>query len=206
MTETVALGERVPEGRRPDQACSSTRMELSRRVRRLLDAVRNASGEPEEVRAQVEELARAVGGFVELSVPTDLRVESLTLAELAHRLAAELAPQLAARGASVEVEVAAPDTSTAGDRRKLEVCLAQLGRRALEALPASGGRLSLRAGADPGQRYLEIVDASDDASFGPLRGADERALWMEIAEAHEGTLELVDEEGSAFRARLTLPC
>jgi signal transduction histidine kinase len=142
-------------------------------------------------------------------------MEDLTVAALVQGLRDQLGPRLEARGVCLECRVDAPDAGLRGSPQALAGALGNLVDNACEAGARRVRLTALRVGAD-----RLAMDVADDGPGVPP-GLRERlfrpffttrsggsglglAVARAVAEAHGGTVGLVDDSGGA-RFRVELP-
>lgn len=196
MVETVALVERsddVDSGARV-----TTRTALQRHVRRLVDAI----AEGDDAKERVETLARALGSYAEIALPTELDLRRVRWGPWLHETLGALREQLDAMLGGVRVELAHPEALVEVDSGKLRAVLRTLIWRSLDAEANASPTLDLRAGARGSHVWLELE--LDDAPAAPSED-EVLALIRDVVAAHEGRIEVDAEPGSAFRVRIELP-
>lgn len=122
------------------------------------------------------------------------------------------------KGGSIRAE-ACCDVEIYADEAQIEQMLINLTKNAMEANEATGGSTLLRCVREPRRVTLEVIDeglglASSDNLFIPFYSTKPGGsgigltLSQQIAENHDGSLELVnreDRQGCVARVRLPLP-
>lgn len=196
MVETVALVERSDE--LEPGARVTTRAALQRQVRRLVDAI--AAGD--EAKERVESLARALGSFAEIALPTDLELRRVRWGAFLNETLGALREPLDAMVGGVRVELSHPEVEVELDVGKLRAILRALIQRSLDAEATTSPALELRAGARGSHVWLELE--LDDAPSVPSE-EEISTLIGDVVAAHEGRIEIDAEPGSAFRVRIELP-
>jgi signal transduction histidine kinase len=178
------------------------------------------AGRPEaahvaRIRAELATLSRVVDEFLDYARARSLVTEPCELAPLLEEVALLVLPAAEERGVAVEVR---GHGRCVPDREKLRRALLNLARNAVEASP-HGGRVELAGRLSPaGHAIFEVLDRGPGLSaearsrlFRPFFTTKERgtglglALAKKVADAHRGTLELVERDGGGTVARLTLP-
>lgn len=159
-------------------------------------------------------LERVVEEFLDYARARPLRKEPVDLAylvaeaaDLVRPLAEERGVALAARGGG----------DARADREKLRRAVLNLARNAVEASPA-GGAVEIAAEVRDGEAAIEVSDRgpglAPDARerlFRPFFTTKERgtglglALAKKVADAHGGTLAILDRAGGGTVARITVP-
>lgn len=187
---------------------------LGDRERRLVDNVRRATAEVQELLRQASRLVKAEEGRLHLLA------EELPVGDLLVELDRRLAVALAGRGAAVTLGSTAPAARLVADREVLCEVIETLLAALLPAGTADGSRLRVTVepgrGAD-GQPAATVTvgggaparppAAADLEPFGgePAAGATglELALARALVAAQGGELRLASSDGGGFR--LTLP-
>lgn len=174
----------------------------------------------QELVDQLDHLLHAVTRITEFGFPLDLNLASTDVRALLYEVVLRFHGEFVDRAISFEVEVAPEVSHAVVDRLKLREALSELVRNGLAALPAQGGRLSLRAAADVGQGELLIEVADNgrgteqsalDKAFEPVkREQDDRfnvglTLTKAIVEQHGGRVEIKSEIGRGTHAKIRLP-
>jgi heavy metal sensor kinase len=191
----------------------------SRSAAQYASTLRGLEGEVEHMSRTVDQLlflARADAGAL---IPAEV---SLDVADYLHEVAARWRPAVEARGLRIEVE--APESGTASaDPDLLRRVLDNLIDNATRHAPA-GGAVQLSGARSGSETWL--IEVADDGPgipppvraklfqrFAHPNGSRSRqgggaglglALSRAIAEAHGGSLELIDRPGSGAVFRLTL--
>ncbi len=164
----------------------------------------------------VEATLNRLGGLV---YPVDLQLAPVEPAALLHDVLERFADEVVRRSVSTGVEVD-PDTGPLlVDRARLREALGELVRNGLDALPARGGRLRLRAVPAPDGDAVAVEVEDDggglaesdvawlyDGSSPPVsrRGSGLR-LATSVVEQHGGRLQLHTVPGGGTTAVLLLP-
>jgi signal transduction histidine kinase len=177
------------------------------------------AGRPEaahvdRLRTELSALEKVVSEFLEYArVRTPVR-EDVDLAGVADEVADLCGPLASARLVSITAE----GSGTAlGDREQLRRALLNLTRNAVEAAPAAS-EVVLSSRGDGRGAVLEVLDRGPGLTpearanlFRPFFTTREKgtglglALAKKVAEAHGGTLALLDREGGGTVARVELP-
>jgi len=202
-----------------------SRLTLHRLVASLqvaLTAMRS-EGAPAEPLAQAEQAAGAIGRVAAIGYPLDLRLEPCDPRLVAQEALARFGPEIAARGASCELDLDPDVDRVLADRLKLREAVQEAVRNALAALPERGGRIGVRVRRDEegGMVRIEVVDSGRGMDGDLIEramvadpftgGEDDRAphvglaMVRAVAERHGGALELLSEPGRGTVARLSLP-
>jgi len=213
---------------------------LAHEVRNPLAALRGAAellqggiGDNEYLRLILREagrIERLAVHMTDLARPLPLQPRPLAPAPLLHELAAQTRALAGARGAAIRVEErfdpALPEL--VADRDRLFEALTNLAKNAVEAAPATGGRVVLEAAMAPerrrdaGGRAQPVVRLSvrdNGPGLGAARGRlftpfhttkpNGTGLGLLIArravEAHGGLLQLLDAREGGAEARVLLP-
>jgi signal transduction histidine kinase len=168
----------------------------------------------ERIRGELDALKQLVEDFLDYARARPLVVEELgaallaaEVAELALPLARELGVELAWEGAG----------RLHGDRHALRRAALNLVRNAVEASPR-GGRVELSARVEGDRAQVEVRDRGPGLSaearerlFEPFHSTKEGgtglglALALKVAQAHGGTLEILERDGGGTLARLAVP-
>lgn len=198
---SAELLARDPEGR------------LGERERRLVENIRIANAEVQDLLRRVGRLVRAGEGRLRLAV------EEVDARELLADVERRLDASLGIRAAAVEIAAPAPAVRFAADREVLAEVVESLVAVLFSGAGASGGRTTVRSAVEPAApeaatAALVVVGRGavprlGEADFEPLAdsGAEHGlalALARALVEAQHGTLAVEPAaEGTTFR--LTLP-
>jgi len=168
----------------------------------------------ERIQAEVATLSHVVEEFLDFARARPPSREPVDLAALLGEVAELVRPLAAERG--VEVQAAGGGTAS-GDGEKLRRAALNLARNAVEATP-DNGLVQLAAKVEDGAAVLEALDRGPGVApeareklFRPFFTTKARgtglglALAKKVADAHGGTVELLDREGGGTVARLTVP-
>ncbi|HET9553779.1 MAG TPA: HAMP domain-containing sensor histidine kinase, partial [Anaeromyxobacteraceae bacterium] len=172
-----------------------------------------AAAHVERVQHEVTALTRVVEEFLDYARARPLVRQPVDLAALLAEVGDLVRPLAAERGASVRQ---AGDAVAQGDREKLRRAALNLARNAVEA--SQGGEVVLAARRDGAAAVVEVLDRGPGLTvearaklFRPFFTTKERgtglglALAKKVADAHGGTLALLEREGGGTVARLTVP-
>jgi signal transduction histidine kinase len=165
----------------------------------------------ERLRAELSALEKVVSEFLEYARVREEVRDDVDLAGVAAEVADVCAPLAARRS----VTLTASGTGTLrGDREQLRRALVNLTRNAIEAAP-SASEVVVAAIGGPREAVLEVRDRGHGLSpearknlFRPFFTTREKgtglglALAKKVAEAHGGTLVLLDREGGGTIARV----
>jgi signal transduction histidine kinase len=168
----------------------------------------------ERLRAELSALEKVVREFLEYARVRPAVREEVELGAVAEEVADVCGPLAAERGVAL---VAAGEGAARGDREQLRRALVNLARNAIEAAPA-GSEVTVSARGSGKGAMLEVQDRGPGLSrearenlFRPFFTTREKgtglglALAKKVAEAHGGTLRLLDREGGGTVARVELP-
>jgi len=220
----AAMGELAStvahEVRNPLNAVGMTAQRLKRE---FLGAVRADGAERAELEellsvmtAETQRIDRIVQQFLEYARPPRLAPESVDLDALVRDAGERARPLAGARGVRLEVEAAEAGRAVV-DPAQLRQVLDNLVRNALEAT-AEGGRVSLAARRDGGERVLEVRDTGRGIEPDHLprifdlyftTKADGTgvglAVTQQIVTAHGGTIEVDSRPGGGTTMAVRLP-
>jgi signal transduction histidine kinase len=155
---------------------------------------------------------------VRLTSPVVPRADRIEVAELCHDVADEIATEAALRGQRVSVEVPA-GLELQAERRLVRSAIANLARNAVK-FSRTGGDITLRARASAGRVFIEVEDSCGGVNaetrarmFKPFvqLGKDRSgfglglAICKQVAEAHEGTVEVHNLAGKGCVLVLDVP-
>jgi len=168
----------------------------------------------ERLRTELAALEKVVGEFLEYARTRPPVRQDVDLAAVAAEVADLCAPLAANRLVSLSAE---GDGAVRGDREQLRRALVNLTRNAVEAAPAASEVVVAAFGEGKGAT-LEVRDRGPGLSkearshlFQPFFTTKEKgtglglALAKKVADAHGGTLTLVEREGGGTVARLSIP-
>jgi signal transduction histidine kinase len=177
------------------------------------------AGRPEaahvdRLRSELSALEKVVREFLEYARVRPAVREEVDLAAMADEVADLCAPLAAGRSVTI---AAAGEGSVRGDKEQLRRALLNLTRNAVEAAPA-GSEVEVQARGDGKGAVLEVRDRGPGLSpearanlFRPFFTTREKgtglglALAKKVAEAHGGTVALLDREGGGTAARVEVP-
>ena len=220
----AAMGELAStvahEVRNPLNAVGMTAQRLKRE---FLGAVRADGAERAELEellsvmtAETQRIDRIVQQFLEYARPPRLAPESVDLDALVRDAGERARPLAGARGVRLEVEAAEAGRAVV-DPAQLRQVLDNLVRNAVEATP-EGGRVSLAARRDGGERVLEVRDTGRGIEPDHLprifdlyftTKADGTgvglAVTQQIVTAHGGTIEVDSRPGGGTTMAVRLP-
>lgn len=226
--EFNALAERSSRRRAPAVGATGTPLEdASLVLRRMVaglraDAAALATGGPRAATAllaRVDAVEATLDQLGSLVYPVDLQLAPVEPAALLHDVLDRFADEVVRRSVSTGVDVDPDAGPLLADRARLREAVGELVRNGLDALPARGGRLRLRAVPVPGADAVAVeieddgggLDESDvawlhDGSTPPVsrRGSGLR-LATSVVEQHGGRLQLRTVPGGGTTAVLLLP-
>jgi signal transduction histidine kinase len=166
------------------------------------------------IRSELAALSKVVEEFLDYARSRPPLREPVDLAALLAEAADLAEPLAAARKVSLTVE---GEGAARGDREQLRRAVLNLLRNAVEAAPAAS-EVEVRARADAREAVVEVSDrgaglgpAARAGLFRPFFTTKERgtglglALAKKVADAHGGTLALLDRDGGGTVARLVVP-
>lgn len=177
------------------------------------------SGRPEaahvdRLRSELAALEKVVGEFLDFARARPRVREEVDLAAMAGEVADLCGPLAVKRTVSITAD---GKGSVRADREQVRRALLNLTRNAVEAAPATS-EVRLSARGDGRGATLEVLDRGPGLTpearanlFRPFFTTRERgtglglALAKKVADAHGGTLTLLDREGGGTIARLQLP-
>ncbi len=177
------------------------------------------AGRPEaahvaRLRSELASLEKVVGEFLDFARVRPQVREDVDLAAIAGEVADLCGPLAAGRTVSITTE---GKGSVRADREQLRRALLNLTRNAVEAAPPAS-EVVLSARVDGRVATLEVLDRGPGLSaearahlFRPFFTTRERgtglglALAKKVADAHGGTLRLIDRDGGGTAAKLELP-
>jgi signal transduction histidine kinase len=167
----------------------------------------------ERVQQEVAALTRVVEEFLDYARARPLLRQPVDLAALLAEVGDLVRPLAAERGAVVRL---AGEGVAQGDREKLRRAALNLARNAVEA--SAGGEVLLAARRDGAAAVVEVLDRGPGLTvearaklFRPFFTTKERgtglglALAKKVADAHGGTIALLEREGGGTVARLVVP-
>jgi signal transduction histidine kinase len=177
------------------------------------------AGRPEaahvaRIRSELTTLSRVVDEFLDYARARPLQTEPCSLEGLVAEVGVLVQSIATEHGVNV---TAAGRGEFAVDREKVRRALLNLARNAVEACP-EGGTVEIAARTGGDGATFEVLDRGPGLTaeareklFRPFFTTKERgtglglALAKKVAEAHQGTLELLPRDGGGTIARLTLP-
>ena len=215
-----------PSAATPDSSAQDAQLVLGR----LVDGVREQAQQLSEAvdGPQASAAASLAGSIDALSValarmgafayPVELRIAPVQPAALLHEVLDRFGDEVVRRAVSTEIVVDPSLDALQVDRARLRETLGELVRNALDAMPARGGALVLRAvGQAGGSVALEVKDdgaglSETDVAWlydGSARPQDTRGVGLRLAtsviEQHGGRLQLEVLPAGGTVARVLLP-
>ena len=178
-----------------------------------------APGAATALLARVDAVEATLDQLGSLAYPVDLQLAPVEPAALLHDVLERFADEVVRRSISTVVEVDPDAGPLLVDRARLREAVGELVRNALDALPARGGRLRLRAVPAPDEDAVAVEVEDDgsglaesdvawlyDGSTPPVsrRGSGLR-LATSVVEQHGGRLQLRTVSGGGTTAVLLLP-
>jgi signal transduction histidine kinase len=169
--------------------------------------------------ARVDAVEATLDQLGSLAYPVDLQLAPVEPAALLHDVLERVGDEMVGRSVSTGVEVDPDAGPLLIDRARLREAVGELVRNALDALPARGGRLRLRAVPAPDEDAVAVEVEDDggglaesdvawlyDGSTPPAsrRGSGLR-LATSVVEQHGGRLQLRTVPGGGTTAVLLLP-
>jgi two-component system, OmpR family, sensor kinase len=169
--------------------------------------------------ARVDAVEATLDQLGSLAYPVDLQLAPVEPAALLHDVLERFGDEVVRRSVSTGVEVDPDAGPLLIDRARLREAVGELVRNALDALPARGGRLRLRAVPAPDEDAVAVEVEDDggglaesdvawlyDGSTPPVsrRGSGLR-LATSVVEQHGGRLQLRTVPGGGTTAVLLLP-
>ncbi|MEX5718257.1 ATP-binding protein [Geodermatophilus maliterrae] len=170
--------------------------------------------------ARIDAVDATLDRLGSLAYPVDLRPVPVEPAALLHEVLDRVADEVVRRSVSTDVDVDPDAGPLLLDRARTREALGELVRNGLDALPARGGRLRLRAVADPDEADTVALEVEDDGTGlseedvtwlydGSPRPSASRGtglrLVASVVEQHGGRLQLRTVPGGGTTARLLLP-
>ena len=228
--EYNALVERSTRRRAPAAAPAGTPLEdASLVLRRMVAGLREDTaalttgtavpGAATALLARVDAVEATLDQLGSLAYPVDLQLAPVEPAALLHDVLERFGDEVVRRSVSTGVEVDPDAGPLLVDPARLREAVGELVRNALDALPARGGRLRLRAVPAPGEDAVAVEVEDDggglaesdvawlyDGSTPPVsgRGSGLR-LATSVVEQHGGRLQLRTVPGGGTTAVLLLP-
>lgn len=169
--------------------------------------------------ARVDAVEATLDQLGSLAYPVDLQLAPVEPAALLHDVLERFGDEVVRRSVSTGVEIDPDAGPLLVDRARLREAVGELVRNALDALPARGGRLRLRAVPAPDEDAVAVEVEDDgsglaesdvawlyDGSTPPVsrRGSGLR-LATSVVEQHGGRLQLRTVPGGGTTAVLLLP-
>lgn len=169
--------------------------------------------------ARVDAVEATLDQLGSLAYPVDLQLAPVEPAALLHDVLERFGDEVVRRSVSTGVEIDPDAGPLLIDRARLREAVGELVRNALDALPARGGRLRLRAVPAPDEDAVAVEVEDDgsglaesdvawlyDGSTPPVsrRGSGLR-LATSVVEQHGGRLQLRTVPGGGTTAVLLLP-
>jgi signal transduction histidine kinase len=219
--EYNALAERATRRRAPAAAgapVEDASLVLRRMVAGLREEAAHGAAAP-ALLARVDALEATLDRLGSLAAPVDLQLAPVEPAALLHDVLDRFADEVVRRSVSTGVEVDPDAGPLLADRARLREAVGELVRNALDALPARGGSLRLRALPAPAEDAVAVEVEDDggglaetdlawlyDGSTPPSsrRGTGLR-LATSVVEQHGGRLQLHTVPGGGTTAVLLLP-
>ena len=172
--------------------------------------------EREDTLRQIDDLLRAISRVTDFGFPLDLNRARVDVRALLYEVLVRFHDELARRGVSFDLSVSPEVGEASLDRLKMREALAELIRNGLEALPARGGRIGLRARIEGSTLVLEVADdgggADGSAIDRALSGRGENGkpavglrLTRAIIEQHGGAMDVQSREGEGTYVQISLP-
>ncbi|MFT3913209.1 MAG: HAMP domain-containing sensor histidine kinase [Anaeromyxobacteraceae bacterium] len=166
------------------------------------------------IRSELAALSKVVEEFLDYARTRPPVREQVELAALLQEVTEVVAPLADVRGVNVAVSGGG---AVQADREQLRRAIVNLVRNAVEASPATA-TVELAVARSDAEVTVEVRDrgpglpaGARESVFRPFFTTKERgtglglALAKKVADAHAGTLALVDRDGGGTVARLTLP-
>jgi signal transduction histidine kinase len=219
--EYNALAERATRRRAPAAAgapVEDASLVLRRMVAGLREEAAHGAAAP-ALLARVDALEATLDRLGSLAAPVDLQLAPVGPAALLHDVLDRFADEVVRRSVSTGVEVDPDAGPLLADRARLREAVGELVRNALDALPARGGSLRLRALPARAEDAVAVEVEDDggglaetdlawlyDGSTPPSsrRGTGLR-LATSVVEQHGGRLQLHTVPGGGTTAVLLLP-
>ncbi len=168
--------------------------------------------------SRIETTRIAVARIGALAHPVELDLTAVDPLVLLHEVMDRAGDEVIRRRASTRIDVDDPLNAPLLDRARIRETLSELVRNALQALPARGGTLQLRARSDAdGGIVFEVEDdgsgvTEEDLAWlydGSDRPSDTRGVGLRLAtsivEQHGGRLVIETRPGAGTIARVLLP-
>ncbi len=169
------------------------------------------------VHDEIQRLSTLVNEFLDFARPQPLARRRVSLGAVAERAAQLVAPNAAAAGAKVKLDLPSTELELELDAAKIEQVLLNVLQNAVEAVSATGGgNVTLRVRRQPRAAVLEIEDEGPglvtpdapifDAFFStkPHGTGLGLAIAHRIVTDHEGTIDVNSRPGRTV-FRITLP-
>jgi PAS domain S-box-containing protein len=166
---------------------------------------------------EVDRLDKILSSFLEYAVPRPLTLRVCHLSALLEEVAVLLESRARSRGVDVRRQIS-QGLYCKGDEDRLKQVFLNIGINAIEALPASGGRIVLRGTVSDHQTLVEIEDNGSGIPpdvlhrvFDPFFTTKDKGTGMglavarKIVQSHEGRIALESEVGAGTRCRVWLP-
>ncbi|HYG67280.1 MAG TPA: HAMP domain-containing sensor histidine kinase, partial [Anaeromyxobacteraceae bacterium] len=165
------------------------------------------------IRTELGTLSRVVEEFLDYARAKPLELDEVPLAAVLEEVADLVRPLAAERAIRLPIDASG---TVKADREKLRRAVLNLARNAVEASP-SGEEVQLVAFAEGRGAVLEVRDRGPGLGkarehlFRPFYTTKEQgtglglALVKKVAEAHGGSIALLDREAGGTVARLTVP-
>jgi signal transduction histidine kinase len=195
-------------------------------IQGALEVLRDDSAEPETVRIYEEmlgELKRVniiIYRLLESGRPAPLRLAQADLAKLLDETSELLRPSLKRRKVELVTEAAARLPEVWIDAGRIRQTLVNLIQNAAEAMPESGGRVTVRASGFPAEKAIVIAVEDDGPGIAPGHLARifepffttkftgtglGLAISKSLIEQHGGRIEVTSEPGRGTSFLLILP-
>jgi two-component system sensor histidine kinase HydH len=169
------------------------------------------------IRGELQRLDGIVQQYLNLAGPSPANLQPVDVSEVVRHVCDLLRPEAAARGVSIESEVASPLPPTQADVVQLTQALVNLVINALQAVDRDG-RITVKAGAEAASILFAVTDSGEgvpaekrSAIFEPFFTTKPEGsgmgLWIvqQIATAHGGTVSVGDAPGHGAVFTLRIP-
>lgn len=169
------------------------------------------------IRGELQRLDGIVQQYLNLAGPSPANLQPVDVSEVVRHVCELLRPEAAARGVSIESEVASPLPTMQADVVQLTQALVNLVINALQAVDRDG-KITVKAGAEASSILFAVTDSGEgvpaekrSAIFEPFFTTKPEGsgmgLWIvqQIATAHGGTVSVGDAPGRGAVFTLSIP-